>query len=349
MQTAIVIVSFNGRKWLDKCLKSCQICAPAVPIYVVDNASTDGSAELAQTYSEVTVIKQVFNEGFAGGNNVGISAALKDGAEAVMLLNQDAELTAGCVNNLLEYLSNHPQVGAVQPAILLPDGRVNSLGNSFHFLGFGEAGGNGLEVTKAMNKLSWLATDTEPPYLSGAAVLIRAQALRQVGFFKNELFMYHEDLDLSLRLRAAGWKLAILPTSKVIHFYESNRSLRQYYYMERNRLVVWNEIFSLKTLLLFLPFFIFSEIALLLMAASQGWFKEKIKSYRYFLLPSSWLSIAAHRRQFKKIRRVSDRKLLSYAASRIEYQSEGTGKLTTLIWNPLSFLGWKIIYPLLRW
>ncbi len=347
MQAAIVIVSYNGTRWLERCLLSCQRFAVDVPVYLVDNASTDSSAELAASFGNVTVLKQEVNLGFAGGNNVGLRAAIKDGAEAVFLLNQDAELTAGCLSVLEDYLATHHKMAAVQPAIMLPDGRVNSLGNSFHFLGFGEAAGNGLSFSEAAERLPWLKNNTEPPYLSGAAVMLRVKALKQIGLFQGELFMYHEDLELSLRLRAAGWQLAVVPAAKAIHYYQASRSLKQYYYMERNRLIVWNEIFSIKTLLLLLPIFILSAIALMIMAASQGWFKEKVKSYSYFFLPSSWLKILAGRRKFHTLRQISDRQLLASAAARLEYQL--VGALTAWLWNPLSFLSWKILYPLIRW
>lgn len=349
MQTAIVIVSFNGAKWLGQCLKSCQNFAPNVPVYVVDNASTDNSAAIAANYSEVTVLRQELNRGFAGGNNAGIRAALNDGAEAVMLLNQDAELTVGCLPALLDYLLANPQVAGVQPAIMLPDGRVNSLGNSFHYLGFGEAGGNGLSLAEAQKKLSWIKNNTEPPYLSGAAVLLRASALQQAGLFYEELFIYHEDLELSLRLRAAGWQLAVLPAVSVTHYYESSRSLKQYYYMERNRLIVWYEVFSIKTICLLLPIYLLAEPILLLMAIAQGWIGAKIRSYAFFFRPGGWLHIITARRRLQNLRKVPDKHLMSFATASISYQTGPTAFITRWFWNPLSTLAWGIFKPLIRW
>ncbi|KKT27804.1 MAG: Glycosyl transferase family 2 [Parcubacteria group bacterium GW2011_GWF1_43_9] len=349
MQTAIVIVSFNGRKWLGQCLKSCQTCAPDVPIYVVDNASTDGSAEIAATFPEVTLLRQELNRGFAGGNNAGLRAALNDGAEAVMLLNQDAVLSEGCLPALEKYLAEHPQVAGVQPAIMLPDGRVNSLGNSFHFLGFGESGGSGLSLAEAQAKLPWLKHNTEPPYLSGAAVLLRAEALKQAGLFYEELFMYHEDLELSLRLRVAGWQLAVAPQVKVIHFYEPARSRKQYYYMERNRLIVWYEVFSWRTVCLLLPIYLVAEPILLLMSVAQGWLGEKLHSYGYFFRAGSWLHIMVARRRIKRLRCVSDKHLMALAAARISYQTGPTAFITRWFWNPLSSLAWAVFKPLIRW
>lgn len=226
MQCGIVIVSYQGKHWLPACLNSCRSYAPECPVYVIDNASTDGSADLVrEQFPEVRLLRQTDNLGFAGGNNVGLRAALQDHLDAVMLLNQDAQLSQNCLSILATHLETHPQVAAVQPAILLPDGRVNSLGNSFHFLGFAEAGGNGLTFTEASAQLPWVVGSLEPPYVSGAAVLLRAEALTQVGFFADELFMYHEDLELSLRLRLAGWHLSVEPAAHVVHHFEFSCSL----------------------------------------------------------------------------------------------------------------------------
>ncbi len=350
MRACIVIVTYNGRAWLAKSLGSCVRHAHGVPVYVVDNASTDGTAEaVRRDYPAVTLLPQAKNLGFAGGNNVGIASALAEGADAVLLLNQDAELTPGALPALDKHLAEHAEVGGVQPLILLPSGRVNSAGNSFHYLGFGEAAGNGLTADEAKERLPWLAQGSEPPYLSGAAVMLRASALRQVGLLHEELFMYHEDLELSLRLRGSGWKLALEPKAQVTHHYEHSRSLKQFYYMERNRLVVWNELFRMRTLLVLLPAFVFSELALLCMAALHGWLFEKLRSYAFFFLRSTWRSIAVRRRELAALKRVTDRGLLKYASARIEYHAAETGAMARYVFNPLSSLAWSIIKPVIRW
>jgi GT2 family glycosyltransferase len=347
MRVAIIVVTYNAQTWLATSLGSCEKHAPDVPVYVVDNASTDGTADtVLSRYPWVRLLKQSINTGFAYGNNLGIDRALADGAEAVLLLNQDAELTEGALGSLTDFLVTHPDVAAVQPIIMLPNGRVNSAGNSFHFLGFGEAGGNGLLLEQLSFKVPWLKTGQEPPYVSGAAVLLRASALKQVGTFHNELFMYHEDLELSLRLRVSGWKLAVRPDARVIHHYEHSRSLRQYYYMERNRLVVWCEVLSLRTLLILLPAFLVSELALLIVAAGKGWLLMKLRAYAYFFRLATWRQIKHRRKDLRVLRRMTDAELMSYASARIEYQPEETGAATRYVLNPLSTCLWRLLKPL---
>lgn len=350
MRLGVVIVSFKGRAWLERSLGSCLQYAPGVPVYVVDNASRDGSADfVAERFLGVTLLRLLQNLGFAGGNNVGIKAALADGAEAVFLLNQDAELTEGCLSTLEQYLLAHPRVGAVQPAIFLPDGRVNSLGNVYHYLGFAESAGNGLDFETARQRLPWVRGEGEPPYLSGAAVLMRAEALKQVGLFDEALFLYHEDLELSLRVRAGGWQLALAPGGRVTH-HQGATSKLQYYYMERNRLLVWGWIFGTPTLLILLPAFIVSELALLFTATIRGWLGVKLRAYAYFLKSSTWQLVSQRRTQWRKLSRVKDGYILSYASSRLLYRraAEG-GWLTQYVFNPFSTILWILLKPLIRW
>ncbi len=349
MRPAIIIVSYNGRRWLPPALTSCAQFALGATVYVVDNASTDGSAELvAQAFPGAKLIRESKNLGFAGGNNVGIKAALADGAEALFLLNQDAELTAGALAALTQYLEQHPRVAAVQPALYLPDGRVNSLGNSYHYLGFGESGGNGLSLEQARRTLPWLVDHSEPPYLSGAAVLVRAAALTPVGLFDEELFVYHEDLELCLRLRLAGWQLALEPAARVIHHYDHQRSLAQLYYMERNRFLVWLSYFKVPTLVLLALPALLAELLMLVAAAMHGWLLPKLRAYAYFFQPSSWRGLLVRRRRLAALRTVTDRALLSHASATIA-SAQASPKLLHAFANALGATGWRLIFPLIRW
>lgn len=188
--TAIVVVSFQGRRHLPALVDSCLRHAPDVPLYVVDNASTDGSADLAAlTCPAAVVLRMRTNRGFGAGVNAGLRAAAQDGARFVLVLNQDTVLTAGVVDRLHCWLARTPSAGAVQPAIVRPDGLVNSLGNPIHYLGFSWAGADGLPESEAEgdDALPWLHSGrwkSEPvqiPVCSGAAVMLRMEALDDVG------------------------------------------------------------------------------------------------------------------------------------------------------------------------
>ncbi|MBI5465823.1 MAG: glycosyltransferase family 2 protein [Candidatus Kerfeldbacteria bacterium] len=349
MRVGVVIVAYNGRRWLKSALDSCAKYASGLPVYVVDNASSDGSADLvASQFPQVKLLRQTENLGFTGGNNIGLRAAVAASAEAVLLLNQDAELQEQTIALLVNYLEQHPQVAAVQPAIFLPDGRVNTLGNCWHYLGFGYGGGHGLDIKEASARLPWLNGRQEIPYVSGAAVLVRTAALQQVGFFDSELFLYHEDLELSLRLRLAGWGLALEPAARAIHHYEFSRSLSKFYYMERNRWLVWLWYWKWPTLVILGSLMLLAELPLLLVAGGSGWFKVKFRVYKYFGRASTLRSIINHRQRLKALRVVSDRQLLSLASAKVSFQ-EVDSWLTRRIFNPLAAAVWWLIYPLIRW
>ena len=348
MRTAIIIVSYNGRQWLKVTLDSCAQFASSAVVYLVDNASTDGSADfVAEHFPGVKLQRELKNLGFAGGNNLGIQHALADGAEAVLLLNQDAELHAGTLPELVEALEHNQKVGAVQPAIYLPSGKVNSFGNRFHYLGFGWAGGYQATLAEAEAQLPWVTSGTEPPYLSGAALFLRATALQQVGLLDEALFMYHEDLELCFRLRLAGWHLALCSAARVTHHYEFHRSTQSYYFMERNRFVVWLSYFRAQTLAVIVPLWLITELPLLIVAFLQGWGAEKLRAYAYLGRPTTWVDIKQRRARLRSLRTLSDRTLLSYASSTIEFQ-EVDSFLTQNVFNPVSQALWLILFPLIR-
>jgi GT2 family glycosyltransferase len=353
MKLAIVIVSYNGKRWLSATLASCLRCSPQVPVYVVDNASTDGSADfITQKFPNIHLIRETNNFGFAGGNNIGMKIALDQGAEAIFLLNQDAELTPGCLEKLSNYLSSNPRVAAVQPAIFLPDGRVNTVGNSFHYLGFGWTTGNGLSWPEVQKIVPWVETQSEIPYWSGAAVLIRSQALTEVGLFDKFLFLYHEDLELSFRLRQAGWKLKLLPTARAIHHFELYRSRTKWYYMERNRYLVWLSYFKIRTLLVLAVPWLLSEIVLVLGTLVSGWWRQKFNSYGVLFKLDTWRYLKQKRTELRWLGFKNDRDFLQFASDRLPKniaEAGGVRGIVTLVANMVSIFVWKIIYLLIWW
>lgn len=351
MTVAIVVVAYNGRGFLEHALASGVQYGEGAPIYVVDNASTDGLADLlAEKFPHIRPLRQSKNLGFAGGNNVGIKAAMAAGAEAVFLLNQDAALTPGALPTLERYLTQHPETAAVQPLLLLPDGKVNSIGNSFHYLGFSEAGGNGRSRDQATAQCPWVkgAEVGEPPAISGAGVLLRVAALQAVGLLEERLFLYHEDLELSLRLRLAGWHLAVCPEAVVVHHYEHSRSLTKFYYMERNRGLVWFSFWKWPTLLMLAIPAILCELSLLVLSIPGGWTSDKLRADAYFLRPDTWAYVGKRRRELKRLRRQPDRVMFSWASARLSVAPTGSWVLK-FVFNPLSELAWAILQPLLRW
>ena len=347
-KVAVIIVNYNGFKYLPDLLGSIFKYPPSLveqKIIIVDNASTDGSLSwLKSHYPQTIVLQAQKNLGFASGNNLAITYVLKNGFDYVMLLNQDTIVTEGYLDKLIKALKVNNKAAAVQPLLLLhPETNlVNSYGNVIHYLGFGYTAGH------RENKFAIKSLKNPINYCAGAACLIKISALKKVGLFKDELFMYHEDLDLGWRFKLAGYQNIIEPGAVVYHKYEFSRSLKKYYFMERNRFMVMLENYRAVTLLLILPALIIMEIGLLLFAVKGGWFKEKIKVYAYFCSVKHWRLIFNRRKQTQKLRVWPDSAIVKSFAGIITNQEIKNFAVDNLA-NPFFNAYWEIIKYLIIW
>jgi GT2 family glycosyltransferase len=349
---AIVISSYQAGEVLHVALEACQRCAPRVPIYLVDNGSTDGSVDAVRGAPGTIHFQRLdANRGFTGGMNVGIRAALEDGADYVFFVSHDIELRGDCLPRLVEFLESHPTAAAIQPSVLLPDGRAFSLGNSFHYLGFGYAGGNGMKVDDARRYLEWDDGNAarQVPYCSGAAVLVRGGFLRSCGLFEEQMFLYHDDLELFFRARSRGFDLWIDPAAEVIHHYQFSRNTRKWYFLERNRHWVWMAYFKARTLALLAPFMLACEATVWAEALRNGWPKEKAESYMYWAQRSSWRKLMNSRRAIQHGRTVNDREMLRMARSTLQSDGSIESPFLSRVANPASRFVWRLLYPLIRW
>jgi GT2 family glycosyltransferase len=194
----------------------------------VDNASVDDTpAAVAAATRRTRLVETGANLGFGGGCRRG---ARETTADLLFFLNPDAVPADGCLDALRAAAATHPEWGAWQALVTQAGGeRVNSAGNPVHFLGFAWAGRHDDAVA---------AIPSEPhavPTASGAALVVRREAWDAIGGFDERYFMYGEDVDLSLRLRLAGWGIGIVPAARVAHDYEFVKGDFKWFYLERNR------------------------------------------------------------------------------------------------------------------
>jgi GT2 family glycosyltransferase len=223
----IVIISYNVRDLLRDCLRTLS----NQHVIVVDNASSDGSAAMVRTeFPAVELTANTNNRGFAAACNQGIAASTED---FILILNPDTLVTPAALQTLLELMQAEPRAGACGPRILNPDGSLQPSCRRFPTLPrllLDEFGlGKLFPHSKFFGgyRMTWWAHDQlrEVDQVMGAALLLRREALKQVGTFDERFFMYFEEVDLCLRLRAAGWKVLFVPAAQVTH--HGGRSARQ--------------------------------------------------------------------------------------------------------------------------
>lgn len=217
-EVAVVILNYNGRKYLETFLPALIAHSQEAKIIVADNASTDDSLNfLATTHPDVEVIKLEKNFGFAGGYN----QALKQvDAKYYAIINSDIEVTANWLSPLVQFLNDHTDYAAVQ-------GKILSYHQRTHFEYAGAAGGfiDNLGYPYCRGRLfNTLEEDTgqydtqiDIDWTSGACMLIRREVFHDVGGFDGDFFAHMEEIDLCWRMRGHGWKLACIPDSTVYH------------------------------------------------------------------------------------------------------------------------------------
>lgn len=362
-RTSIIVVSWNHQRFLKDCIEAVEragIPEGSARLMIVDNNSSDGTVEfirkeLLQEDGEKTKggFPVIFfdnkdNLGFAGGNNQAMRKAMEDGDEYVYLLNPDTIAQPGFLEAAIKVAEEEKAAGIVQSQLRLhPDtDKLNSYGNEIHYLGFGYAGGESLphEASEAKKRLRV----RDIAYASGAGMLISTDMLKAVGDLDEELFAYHEDLEFSWRARLAGYRVLLAPDSLVYHKYEFSRSIKKYYWMERNRIIVSLRCYRIATLLLLFPAWLVMEAGLWAFAFKSGWWKEKLRTYAYFLLPSSWKNLLRARKRIKELRIISDREATKLFTGKILFQQMQPALLTRIA-NPIFSLYWKLAHLIMIW
>jgi GT2 family glycosyltransferase len=217
-----VIVSWRCEELLRRCLESLRDHPPSRPmrVHVVDNASGDGTAEMvAAEFPDVELTVNEANLGFSAANNL----ALRRGqAEYALVLNPDTRLPPGALDKLLELMDSKPEQGMCGPRLERPDGSFDHASRrSFptplsalgHFSGVGRRLDSGPLAAYRAPEVDRGPVDA----INGAFMLIRRQALDEVGLFDESYWMYMEDLDLCYRFCQAGWPIWFEPSVTVVH------------------------------------------------------------------------------------------------------------------------------------
>ncbi len=233
MKVAIVIVNYHTPELVLSCLQSLlpeRLSLPGLRVLVVDNASGDNSVELlsaaisqAPFADWVRFMPQTLNGGFGWGNNQALLSLLGESSppDAILLLNPDTVIEPGAVAALVKDMQSRPHAGAIGSQLVNEDGTLS--GSAFRFPSVAREFDRGLGLGR-VSKLLGIKPTLVPfgergplDWVTGASVLIRSEALRQVGLFDTGFFLYFEEVELMHRLALAGWKCYHCPESRVVH------------------------------------------------------------------------------------------------------------------------------------
>lgn len=240
----VVILTFNKWELTRACIASLiRQDYSDYHIIVVDNGSMDRTVEnVHQQFPEVTVIVNEANLGFAAGSNVGIQTALENKADFILMLNNDTVVPQNLLRVLVQHAQSLPDVGILTPRIFHYD-NPESLwfaGSRRHWLlleavDFGPVGARRYVKPDELHTLD---------YIFGTVMLVPAEVFKKVGLFDESFFLYYEDMDFSLRVQSAGYKLYYIPDVGVQHHISSSTSsmpAMRYYHKARGSVIFFRK------------------------------------------------------------------------------------------------------------
>ena len=234
-----VVINFRGLADTTRCVEALLTSTyQAHRVVVVDNGSGNADADvIASRFGQrIELLRAPRNLGYGGGANLGIRWAIRQHAAYVWVLNNDTVIMADAIDHLVRAMETNPRLGATSPEIDAPIGPEAPAGVWYAGGTFDLARAETHHVLRTLGRgPAVVATG----YVTGCAMFLRCEALADVGLFWERLFLYWEDVDLSLRLRGAGWGLGVVPSATITHFaHGSVRSdvAERYYF--RNAILV---------------------------------------------------------------------------------------------------------------
>jgi len=331
-----IIVNWNDKDVIVECIQSIlDQNRNKIDIIISDNGSKDDSIEfIRKRFPSIKIIENGKNLGFGSAINRGLGLAKGD---YLLFLNSDLKLHSKCVGELAKVLENDSNVGGTIPKILHIDQQniINSLGVLINYTGIAYP-----------NLLGQKDPGYQEPFESacGGIFMLKREVYETVGGFDEDLFLYHEDHDLSWRIRLAGWHLKVIPQAIMCHHYKFNKGILKYYSSEKNRLHILLKNMEVKTLALISPALIIVEFSQWFHAAINKWFLLKMKSYFeiLILLPS----ILTKRKKLKLLRKVSDKEITRVYKGTLAISGTNNPLLTYLL-SPALNTYWKIIRHLI--
>ena len=355
MSEKVGIILVNYKDYVNKFLAECrdslkQQSYPDFNVYIVDNASSEESRRYIRNHYPEAIIVPRPDGNYSAANNAGIKKAGEDGCRYMVIANMDTRFDPDWLGELVRGFQGKPDAGFVQSKMLLypqnkeewQQPRINSLGNIMNLLGFGFTSAY-REKDREIKNVPEIRG-----YASGTSFITSREVIEDIGYYDEEYWMYHDDIEMSWRAKLAGYKIYLAPRSVVYHKYEFGRSIRMLYYMERNRYLAVFHYYRCPTLFLILPAMAVMELGMILYSIPGKWFLTKIKADLYFLNPGNWVKIFRKREQVKKLRRKGDREVVFDFKGRVLFQ-EIDNPVLKYIANPVFDLYWQVVKRLIFW
>ena len=228
MKVLIVVVLYNGKKWIAPCFDSIRKSNLAADVFVIDNASTDGCLDIVKRdFPETIIAENSQNLGFGKANNLGLAYAIEHDYDYVYLLNQDAWIFPDTLEKLVEVNSKYPEYGVLSPMQL----EANMLHFDFNFAKIV----SGIKSFSQDLFFNVLQDVYSVPHVMAAHWLISKACLKDVGGFSPSFPHYGEDLNYIERMHLKKWKVGVVPSAKAVHDRE-NRTVDKKHKLYRNRI-----------------------------------------------------------------------------------------------------------------
>jgi GT2 family glycosyltransferase len=323
---SVIIVAYNSRADLERCLPTLfsQSYQPLEIIVVNNSPEDDLEGWLSLYYPSVHLIQNTINNGYAGGNNLGVSAAK---GEFVFLLNPDTELQEGSLETLVKAAQENPDA-LITAKLLNLDGTINACGLEMHY--------TGITSCRGLNQLATTHSGLhETPLVSGGAFIVPKKTFLELDGFDEDYFMYMEDVDLSLRARLRGLTILCAGDAKITHHYELGMSRQKFYYLERNRLLTLFKLYQPSTLLKLTPALLLTELATWFFALLKGpaYVSTRWQSYIWLIQNKKyWQEL---RQELHQQRRVSDKELLKTGSVKLPLEQLVTNRSLSTVLNTL--------------
>lgn len=322
---SVVVVTYGRQPLLVDCVDAIRRSEGVeTEIIVVDNGHIGDELELIKNHANVCVIQPGINTGFAGGCNLGVSAAH---GKYVALINPDAVVIPNALQRLVAPLVENDRIITSAALVMLDDPSViNSAGNRIHPLGVSWCGAFKMPIDS-------LTRDSQVLLATGAAMACRKSYWDELGGLQDVFFAYYEDTEFCLRSHLRGGSVLLVHDAIVMHDYKFDRNPTKMFLLDRNRMVLLGSLYSKRTIAVFLPILIFHELAVSVFALINGWGSERLRALSWIL--RNRRSVRTVRESLQEGRVVSDGDLLAQMELKLTPENIDLSRPAKILQYPL--------------